>query len=74
MKVGKVPVASLVLIIFFSVSALIKYFYPAQYLANTQFIDGAFFGAAVVYALYYINIFYTAWMKNRREAENNSTL
>jgi len=72
MKVGKIPVASLVLIIFFSLSALLKYFYPDKYLANTQFIDGAFFGAGVVYLLYYINIYYTAWSKNKKEAENNS--
>ena len=72
MKVGKIPVASIVLLIFALLSVVMRYFYPGQYGSNSQFMDGAFFGAAVVYTLYYLQIYYTAWMNNRREAKGNS--
>lgn len=74
MKVGKVPVASIVLLIIAIISYVMRHFYPATYSTNSSFIDGAFFGAALVYLLYYINVYYTAWNNNRKAAKNNSAL
>lgn len=74
MKVGKVPVAAIVLLIIGIIGYVMRHFYASQYAANSSFIDGAFFGATLVYLLYYVNIYYTAWANNRKAAKKNPTL
>jgi hypothetical protein len=74
MKVGKIPVASIVLLVFALLSVAMKNFYPGEYNANSQFMSGAFFGATVVYILYYVNIYYSAWANNKKETKSNSAV
>ncbi|WP_157682116.1 hypothetical protein [Mucilaginibacter mallensis] len=69
MKVGKLPVASIILVVIMLTSLLLKFFYPAQAMVNSAFINGAFVGSLFVLGLYYVNIYYTAWTNNRREAK-----
>jgi len=71
MKVGKVPVASLIVVILVLASLILNHFYPGQYGFESQFIRGAFLGAILVYLLYYVNIWVSAYTNNRKEAENN---
>lgn len=69
MKVGKLPVASIILVVITLTSLLLKLFYPAQVVVNSAFINGAFAGSLFVLGLYYVNIYYTAWTNNRKEAK-----
>ncbi|WP_158996172.1 hypothetical protein [Mucilaginibacter sp. L196] len=76
MKVGKIPVASIVLIVIALVRITMNRFYPGQYTSESPFVTGMFFGAALIYLLYYVNIYYTAWVnsksENKAEANNSS--
>lgn len=77
MKIGKFPVASIILLVLALTSFVMKRFYPGEYAIDSQFMDGAFFGAGLVLILYYVNIYYTAWSNNKSEdktASNNSSL
>ena len=69
MKVGKLPVASIILVVITLTSLLLKYFYPAQVAVNSAFINGAFAGSLFVLGLHYANIYYIAWSNNRKEAK-----
>jgi hypothetical protein len=59
MKVGKVPVATIVLLVLVLTSLLLNHFYSGEYGFDSPFIQGGFFGAILVYLLYYINIWVT---------------
>jgi len=72
MKVGKIPVASIILLVLALSSFILQRVYPGQYNINSPFFEGAFFGAALVYLLYYLNIWITAYTNNRKEAENDA--
>jgi len=74
MKVGKIPVASIILLIFFGITLITRLFYPGQVAAETPYLDGGMIGALLVYLLYYLNIFITASANNRKEAEDNSAV
>lgn len=74
MKVGKIPVASIVLLFFMVLGFVMKRIYNGQYALDQHFIDGALCGACAVWILYYINIYYTAWENNKKESKNNSAL
>jgi uncharacterized membrane protein len=77
MKIGKFPIASIILLVLALISFVMKRFYPGEYAMESQFIDGAFFGAGLVLILYYVNIYYTAWVNNKSENKaeaNNSSL
>lgn len=65
MKVGKIPVAAIILIVIALVRIIMNRFSAGQDTSESSLITGMFFGAALVYLLYYINIYYTAWMNNR---------
>ena len=71
MKVGKLPVASIILVVVTLTSLFLKFFYPAQAVVNAAFINGAYAGSLFVLGLYYANIYYTAWINNRKEAKAN---
>ena len=73
MKVGKIPVASIVLLVIAIISYVMRHYYPAEYITNSSFIDGAFFGAALVYLLYYINIWITAYANSKKQVPDDST-
>jgi hypothetical protein len=68
MKVGSVPVASIISFIFFLVTIIGKFFYPVSYHALVPYLDGAMIGALFVLGLYYVNIYISAWLNNRKEA------
>ncbi len=74
MKVGKIPVASIILLIFFGATLIIKFFHPTKIATATPYLDGGMIGALLVYLLYYLNIFITASANNRKEAEDNSAV
>jgi hypothetical protein len=65
MKVGKIPVAAIILGVIALVRITMNRFYPGQYTSESPFVTGMFFGAALVYLLYYVNIYYTAWMNSK---------
>jgi hypothetical protein len=72
MKVGKIPVASIILLLFMVLGFVMKRVANGQYALDPHFINGAICGAAVVWGLYYVNIFYKAWANNKKETKNNS--
>ena len=74
MKVGKIPVAPIILIVLTLTSLILQRIYPGQYKFDSPFISGAFFGAILVYVLYYVNIWVTASANNKKEAEQDSTV
>jgi hypothetical protein len=77
MKVGKISVASIVLLVFALTGFILKRIDPVAYYQNAQFFDGAMVGAGFVMILYYLNIWISAWINNRKEekaAQNNSAL
>ncbi len=67
MKVGKIPVASIVLIVYSLFNFVSKHYFAASYHAISPYIDGGMVGAMLVFGLYYTNIYITAWINNRRE-------
>ena len=71
MKVGKIPVASIVLLVICLTCFILQRIYPGQYKFDSPFIEGAFFGAGVVYLLYYINIWITAYTNNKKEVKQD---
>jgi len=71
MKVGKLPVASIILIVLALTSFILQRIYPGEYKFDSPFIRGAFFGAILVYFLYYLNIWITA-ATNKKESEQDS--
>jgi hypothetical protein len=72
MKVGKIPVASIIVGVLILASLVLNHFYPGQYGFESQFIRGAFLGAILVYLLYYVNIWVGAYTNNRKEAKNDT--
>jgi len=66
MKLGKVPMASVILLIFSTISLTARYFYPLSYHSLSPYFDGGMIGALLVYGLYYANIYVGAWLKNRK--------
>jgi len=68
MKVGRIPLASIALLIISLISFTSKYFFPSAHLSLKPYFDGALVGAMLVLGLYYANIYVTAWMNNRKEA------
>jgi len=70
MKVGKIPVASIVLLVICLTCFILQRIYPGQYKFDSPFFGGAFFGAALVYLLYYMNIWITAYTNNKKEINN----
>lgn len=71
MKVGSIPVASIIPLVFFLVTLIAKFFYPLSYHALVPYLDGGMIGALFVFGLYYVNIYLTAWMNNRKEASKS---
>jgi lysophospholipid acyltransferase (LPLAT)-like uncharacterized protein len=77
MKVGKIPVTAIIFIVIAFVRITMNRFYPGQYTSESPFVTGMFFGALLVYLLYYVNIYYTAWMNSKSKEKapsNNSSL
>jgi uncharacterized membrane protein len=72
MKVGKIPVAPIIIIVLVLVSLILNHFYPGQYGFDSQFISGAFFGAVLVYLLYFINIWVGAYANNHNDTKDNT--
>ena len=70
MKVGSIPVASIIALVFFLVTIIAKFFYPLSYHSLVPYLDGAMIGALFVLGLYYGNIYLTAWVNNRKEANS----
>jgi 1-acyl-sn-glycerol-3-phosphate acyltransferase len=67
MKVGKVPVAAIIVIVIVLTSLVLNKIYPSQYGFESPFVRGAFFGAILVYFLYYLNIWVSASANIRKE-------
>lgn len=74
MKVGKLPVAPIVLIVLGLTSFILQHVYPGEYKFDSPFISGAFFGAILVYFLYYVNIWITAHNDNKKETKQDSAV
>jgi hypothetical protein len=68
MKIGRTSLASWVLLAYALVKLAIKYFFPAERLSSGPYLDGALFGALFVFGLYYLNIYLTGWIRNRKES------
>jgi hypothetical protein len=67
MKIGKIPVASLVLLVYVLIKQIIKYFFPDVRAVSGPYVDGGLIGALFVFGLYYANIYLTAWQRSRKE-------
>lgn len=67
MKIGKIPAAPIILIVLALTSFILQHVYPGEYGFDSPFISGAFFGAILVYLLYYIGIWSTAAVNNKNE-------
>jgi len=67
MKVGRIPVASIVLLVISVISFITKRFFPSSYLMLHPYFDGALIGAMLVVVLYYANIHVSAWINNRKQ-------
>ncbi|MDB5117147.1 MAG: hypothetical protein JWQ79_2639 [Mucilaginibacter sp.] len=67
MKIGKYPVASLVLLVVFGAKLFVKYFFPANYTALLPVFDDILLAAVVIFLLYYIRVWVGAWLNNRKE-------
>jgi len=74
MKVGKIPVAPIILIVLVLTSLVLQQIYPGEYKFDSPFISGAFFGAILVYFLYYVNIWVTASANSKKESESDTSL
>jgi hypothetical protein len=74
MKVGKLPVAPIILIVLALTSFILQRVYPGEYKFDSPFISGAFFGAILVYFLYYVNVWFTAAANNKKEAKEDSAV
>jgi len=68
MKIGRIPVASIVLLVFSFISLIVNLFMPASRSAIVPYLDGGLVGAMLVVGLYYANIYVGAWKNNRKEA------
>jgi hypothetical protein len=66
MKVGKIPVASIVLLVYFAAKIIASF--SVNKALIRPWIDGAFIGALFVFGLYYLNIYLTAWLRNRKDS------
>jgi hypothetical protein len=71
MKVGKLPVAPIIMIALALTSFVLQRIYPGEYKFDSPFISGAFFWAILVYFLYYVNVWITASANNKKEAEED---
>jgi len=67
MKVGKIPVAAIILLTYSLIRFVFTNFFNLNYPLVRPYLDGALAGALFVYALYYLNIYLTAWLRNRKE-------
>ena len=67
MKVGKIPVAAIILLTYSAVRIVAVNFFNVNYPQTKPFLDGSLMGALFVYGLYYLNIYVTAWLRNRKE-------
>ncbi len=72
MKVGKIPVASIILLVFSLSGYLAKRFYPTKFPILSPWLDAAIMAALVVYLLYYVNIWIKAWIRNKTEELSKS--
>jgi hypothetical protein len=72
MKIGSIPVASVVLIAYGLMSFITKHYYPSNYAHLAPYFDGALIGGMCVVLFYYVNIYVSAWLNNRREESFNS--
>ncbi len=72
MKVGKIPVASIILLIFSVLVFLTKRLYPAKFPILSPWLDAALMAALVVYLLYHVNTWIKAWIRNKREEVSKS--
>lgn len=70
MKIGRIPLASVVLLVISLISFISKYFFASAYLSMKPYFDGALVGAMLVFGLYYVNIYVGAWLNNRKEARS----
>ncbi|ASU34621.1 hypothetical protein [Mucilaginibacter xinganensis] len=68
MKIGRIPLASVVLLVISVINFVSKYFFSSAYLSLKPYFDGALVGAMLVFGLYYANIYVSAWLNNRKEA------
>jgi tryptophan-rich sensory protein len=68
MKIGRIPLASIVLLVISLIIFVSKYYFTSAYQSLKPYFDWALVGAMLVFGLYYANIFITAWMNNRKEA------
>jgi hypothetical protein len=60
MRVGKIPAAAIILIVFVLASYTLNHIYPGLYSMDSPFMEGAFCGAMFVYLLYYLSIWINA--------------
>jgi hypothetical protein len=64
MKIGKLPVAPIILIVLALTSLILQHIYPGEYGFDSPFIEGAFLGAMLVYLLYFIGLWVNASANN----------
>ena len=75
MKVGKIHVMIFISALIIIARVFLKLAYPDNGAINSAFVTGLTVGALFVFGLYYLNIYYTAWVNSKSEdnAEANKS-
>lgn len=67
MKFGKYPVASIVLLVLFGIKFLSSYLFPDQYASLEPVFTIIIKVSLVLFVLYYVYVFITAWRNRHKE-------
>ena len=77
MKVGKTNAMIFISVLIIIARVFLKLAYPENGAINSAFVTGLTVGALFVFGLYYVNIYYIAWVNSKPEekaSSNNSSL
>lgn len=67
MKIGRIPIASIALLLVVLIRFIVKHFFSPYFFSVSPYLDCALMGILLVYLIYYANIYITAWVRNKRE-------
>jgi len=75
MKVGKIHVMIFISVLIIVARVFLKLVYPENGAINSAFVTGLTVGALFVFGLYYLNIYYSAWVNSKSDdkAEANKS-
>jgi hypothetical protein len=71
MKVGKIPVTSIILVVITLTALVLNKVYPGLYTFESPFIVGMFAGSFLVLFLYHLNLWIAPFLNNRKDLAKN---